>query len=170
MIFVNAFADGLDLVEVGFERVPPKRTGRAGCDPADFLKLYVHHDLNRIRSSRRLVAETHADDPGASAAATDLEGKIASIRKRRATLKADWETLEECGREQLSLTHPDSRLMKIAKGGAVGFNVQTAVEPKHNLITGSRCPARCPSLRAGSRRTRGRWSTGLESPVPNTCV
>ena len=34
-------------------------TGRPGYDPADLLKLYIYGYLNRIRSSRRLEAETH---------------------------------------------------------------------------------------------------------------
>ena len=57
--FIDAFVDGLDLVEAGFERVRPKRTGRPGYYPADLLKLYIYGYLNRIRSSRRLEAETH---------------------------------------------------------------------------------------------------------------
>ena len=56
--FIDAFVDGLDLIEAGFERVRPKRTGRPGYDPADLLKLYIYGYLNRIRSSRRLEAET----------------------------------------------------------------------------------------------------------------
>ena len=43
----------------GFIRVDPKRTGRPGYDPADLLKLYIYGYLNRVRSSRRLEAETH---------------------------------------------------------------------------------------------------------------
>jgi transposase len=39
--------------------VEPKSTGRPGYDPADLLKLYIYGYLNRIRSSRRLEAETH---------------------------------------------------------------------------------------------------------------
>jgi transposase len=39
--------------------VPPKATGRPGYDPADLLKLYIYGYLNRVRSSRRLEAETH---------------------------------------------------------------------------------------------------------------
>ena len=49
--FIDAFVDGLDLVEAGFERVQPKSTGRPGYDSADLLKC--------IRASRRLEAETH---------------------------------------------------------------------------------------------------------------
>ena len=227
---IDAFVDGLELVEAGFERLPSKGTGRPGYDPADLLKLYIYGYLNRIRSSRRLEVDTHrnleviwllrrlqpdfktiadfrrdnrdsfrqvlrdfvrlcreldlygrelvavdgtrikgvnnpsrnftraklegelkkaderldrylsqmdeadTDDPGTSAAATDLQEKIAAIRKRRATLRAHRETLKESGRGQLSLTAPDSRVMKTATGAVVGYNVQIAVDAKHNLI------------------------------------
>jgi len=57
--FIDAFVDGLDLDALGFKRVKPKGTGRPGYDPADMLKLYVYGYLNRVRSSRRLEAETH---------------------------------------------------------------------------------------------------------------
>jgi transposase len=56
--FVEAFVDQLDLQEAGFCRVEPKETGRPGYDPADLLKLYIYGYLNRVRSSRRLEAET----------------------------------------------------------------------------------------------------------------
>ncbi len=57
--FIEAFVDGLDLTAAGFIRVSAKRTGRPGYAPADLLKLYIYGYLNRVRSSRRLEAETH---------------------------------------------------------------------------------------------------------------
>lgn len=57
--FIDAFVDGLDLEAAGFGRVKPKATGRPGYNPADMLKLYIYGYLNRVRSSRRLEAETH---------------------------------------------------------------------------------------------------------------
>jgi transposase len=57
--FIEAFVDGLDLAAADFARVQPKETGRPGYAPRDLLKLYVYGYLSRIRSSRRLEAETH---------------------------------------------------------------------------------------------------------------
>src|ERR1700756_5652427 len=57
--FIEPFIEGLDLVAAGFARVQPKTTGRPGYAPADLLKLYIYGYLNRVRSSRRLEAETH---------------------------------------------------------------------------------------------------------------
>jgi transposase len=57
--FIEAFVDGLDLAALGFTGTVPKATGRPGYAPADLLKLYIYGYLNRVRSSRRLEAETH---------------------------------------------------------------------------------------------------------------
>ena len=57
--FIEAFVDGLDLAAAGFTRVDAKVTGRPGYAPTDLLKLYIYGYLNRVRSSRRLEAETH---------------------------------------------------------------------------------------------------------------
>ncbi|MHA6646251.1 IS1182 family transposase [Mesorhizobium sp. A623] len=57
--FIDAFVYGLDLASAGFGRVAPRATGRPGYNPADLLKLYIYGYLNRVRSSRRLEAETH---------------------------------------------------------------------------------------------------------------
>jgi transposase len=57
--FIDAFVEGLDLATAGFGRVTPNATGRPSYDPADLLKLYIYGYLNRVRSSRRLEAETH---------------------------------------------------------------------------------------------------------------
>ena len=57
--FIDAFVDGLDLAAAGFGHVEPKVTGRPAYAPADLLKLYIYGYLNRVRSSRRLEAETH---------------------------------------------------------------------------------------------------------------
>src|SRR5512133_1525248 len=57
--FIDVFVDGLDLAAAGFGRVTPKVTGRPAYAPGDLLKLYIYGYLNRVRSSRRLEAETH---------------------------------------------------------------------------------------------------------------
>jgi transposase len=57
--FIDAFVDGLDLAAAGFGRVAQKVTGRPAYAPGDLLKLYIYGYLNRVRSSRRLEAETH---------------------------------------------------------------------------------------------------------------
>jgi transposase len=55
---VDAFVEGLDLADLGFEGVAPAKTGRPSYHPAVLLKLYIYGYLNRIQSSRRLERET----------------------------------------------------------------------------------------------------------------
>ena len=54
---IRAYVDSLPMEELGFVRAVPAGTGRPGYDPRDILKLYIYGYLNRIRSSRRLMAE-----------------------------------------------------------------------------------------------------------------
>lgn len=56
---IDAFVDELDLAELGFSKVVAGEMGRPPYAPGDLLKLYVYGYLNRVRSSRRLEAETH---------------------------------------------------------------------------------------------------------------
>lgn len=56
---VDVFVDALDLVECGFERTEPARTGRPGYEPAVLLKLFIYGYLNRVPSSRRLEREAN---------------------------------------------------------------------------------------------------------------
>jgi len=54
---IDAFVEGLDLVELGFCKSIPAETGRPPYNPADLLKLYIWGYLNRTHSSRRLETE-----------------------------------------------------------------------------------------------------------------
>ena len=55
--FIDAFVDGLEMEELGFEGTAPKETGRPPYDPRDLLKLYIYGYLNRVRTGRRLERE-----------------------------------------------------------------------------------------------------------------
>ena len=229
--FIDAFVAGLDLEAAGFRRVRPQEKGRPGYDPADLLKLYIYGYLNRVRSSRRLEAETHRnlevmwlmrrlrpdfktiadfrrdnrsafrqvfrefvklcgeldlygreliavdgtrikavnnrdrnftqaklqrhlqsiderldryldqmseadahDTDGGTPVVANMREKIASLRERRKALEGHRRTLAESGEAQVSLTDPDSRAMHSGTGVGVGYNVQIAVDTKHNLI------------------------------------
>lgn len=57
--FIDCYIEKLDIQKMGFKRVEPERTGRPAYSTKDMLKLYVYANMNRIRSSRRIEAETH---------------------------------------------------------------------------------------------------------------
>ena len=55
---IDAFINGLNLIDLGFAGAELKDTGRPPYDPRDILKLYVYGYINRVRSSGRLEKET----------------------------------------------------------------------------------------------------------------
>jgi len=228
--FIEAFVDGLEMGELGFERAEPNERGRPGYDPRDMLKLYIYGYLNKQRSSRRLeteagrnlelmwllrklspdfktIADFRKDNTAAikkvfreflvicrklelfggqmlavdgskfrasnsrkrnySAAklraliekaderiegylkeldqqdiveeseaetAETLNKKIEELKKVREEYTEIEKKLEESGQSQISLTDPDSRLMRSVQGTHVCYNVQMAVDSKHKLI------------------------------------
>ncbi len=54
---IDAFVNKLDLIDVGFKNAIPAREGRPSYDPRYLLKLYIYGYFNKIRSSRKLMAE-----------------------------------------------------------------------------------------------------------------
>ena len=105
----------------------------------NFTRATLERDLQRIddRLERYLEQMNEADANEASGggnSVADLQDKIASIRKRKETLEGHRQTLDETGEAQLSLTDPDSRSMHSGTRVGVGYNVQIAVDSKHNLI------------------------------------
>jgi transposase len=70
------------------------------------------------------------------ARAEHLQAKIAELKERQLLYQAFQEQLLASGQEQLSLTDPDSRAMKLGKGRGteVCSNVQIAVDRKHKLV------------------------------------
>jgi transposase len=78
--------------------------------------------------------EQEATAPEPELTAAELKQKIASIGeylKQHEELLAE---MKESGEKQRSLTDPEARLMKTAKGMDVCYNVQLAVDSKHKLI------------------------------------
>src|SRR6266576_5126685 len=79
------------------------------------------------------ASEPDPDEPGPSAA--DLREKIETLQQRKAKYQALQEGLKESGAKQMSLTDADARSMVMHHGSTeVGYNVQTAVDEKHQLI------------------------------------
>ena len=55
---IAAYAGSLDMAALGFKYAETKETGRPPYAPESMLMLYLYGYLNRVRSSRRLHAET----------------------------------------------------------------------------------------------------------------
>jgi transposase len=79
------------------------------------------------------AAAPDPDEPGPSAA--ELGAKIAELQQRKTKYQALKQGMKMNGAKQVSLTDPDARSMVMHHGSTeVGYNVQTAVDEKHQLI------------------------------------
>jgi transposase len=76
--------------------------------------------------------ETESEEPELSAA--QLQEKIAGLERYLAEHEELERQLAASGESQVSLTDPEAKLMKTAKGSEVSYNVQTVVDSKHKLI------------------------------------
>jgi transposase len=63
-----------------------------------------------------------------------LRDKIAALKQQMQQLKEIETRMLAAPDQQISLTDPDARSMNARGSGIVGYNVQTAVEPKNHLI------------------------------------
>ena len=78
------------------------------------------------------VDETEKDvkEPSSS----ELKEKIDQLKKKKEKYHNLKTQLEQSDQTQISLTDPDSRMMKTSGGKDVAYNVQIAVDSKHKLI------------------------------------
>ena len=95
--------------------------------------------LERIDAQiEQYLAEVDAQDKAEEhqAGATDarLADKLKALRERRERYADLEKRMEESGETQVSLTDPNSRLMKSQGDMKVCFNAQIAVDAKHHLI------------------------------------
>jgi len=81
---IEAFADGLDLGDLGFSGVDPQATGRPSYHPSVLLKLYIYGYLNRVQSSRRLEREA-----GRNVEVMWLTGRLVPDHKTIADFRKD---------------------------------------------------------------------------------
>ena len=63
-----------------------------------------------------------------------LQDQISALKQQMRKLQVLNTQLQSAPDNQLSLTDPDARSMKMRDGGVVGYNVQTAVDAEHHLI------------------------------------
>ena len=90
------------------------------------IEARIEDYLGRLDTEDAATAELPAGPTRA-----ELQAKIATLQERRGGYQEFQKNLAETGQTEISLTDPDSRGQK--KVG-VGYNVQVAVDAKHDLI------------------------------------
>jgi transposase len=89
----------------------------------------------RIGAYLAVLDEADAGEGAAQSAVGDTRAALAVLRERRADVAQALGLMGAMKLSQVTLSDPDSRLMRQARGGSVvGYNVQIAVDDRHGLI------------------------------------
>jgi transposase len=81
-----------------------------------------------------LQAQDAAEEGQPGATDPQLQEKLKAFEERKQEYEGYLKQLQESGQSQLSLTDPESRLMKLHGDKKVCFNAQIAVDAQHHLI------------------------------------
>jgi transposase len=100
------------------------------------IEAYGNSLEDNDAAEAREPGKDRLDGPG-DGEGGDIGAKVAALMAKRSRAQGDLARLEESGETQLSLTDPDARLLVKSGQGVAGYNVQTAVDDKHNLIVAS---------------------------------
>jgi transposase len=105
----------------------------------NFTPAKMRRRLEQLEASidRYLGQLDRADQGGPGVTETNterLKEKVAVMKEEMQRLRTIQTRMTEAPDKQVSLTDPDARSMKTRGQGIVGYNVQTAVDPKHHLI------------------------------------
>ena len=105
---------------------------------AQRLKQAMHLLDEKISGYLKSLDAADRDDPDPDTpppSAADLRAKIATLQERKAKYQSLSAELKESGAKQVSLTDKDARAMIVHFNSTdVCYNVQTAVDEKHQLI------------------------------------
>jgi hypothetical protein len=161
---------GAELVAIDGSKFRAVNAKERNFTPAKLTKLLAQIDERVDASLKELDRQDTQEDRGTSggAVAEHLQAKIEALQQRKLLYEGFQAQLEASGAAQLSLTDPESRAMKLGKGGGIEvcYNVQTAVDSQHKLIIANdvtNATAHQERQAAGRRHNETRRSWPLES-------
>jgi transposase len=104
-----------------------------------FTKKQIEEQIQKLDESidqylKKLDSTDKEEEDREPITVDSLKEKIKLLEDKKVEYKKLKQEMESNGNEQISLTDPDSRLMKTRHGHDVCYNVQIAVTNKHKLI------------------------------------
>ena len=94
-----------------------------------------YHDKKINEYLKDLDQNDEQEDAQPRKSAEEIKDIVKKLKERRAKIEELEHTMKETGQTEISTTDPDARLMNNGKNALeVCYNVQTAVDDKHNLV------------------------------------
>lgn len=126
---------GAELVGIDGSKFRAVNAKARSFTPPELQALLKRIDARITEYLTALEAADRSDPaPTSAPSAASLRKKLADVTARQTEYRALLATLEETGASQVTLTDPDSRLMKTPQGPQVCYNAQIAVDAKHHLL------------------------------------
>ncbi len=125
---------GGELVAIDGSKFRAANSRKQNFNPTKLGRIIESIDERIAAYLAEMEQQDAAEPPVVKPSAEELRAKIEQLKGRRQFHQSLAEELKESGRQEVSLTDPDSRLMSVGQGLDVCYNVQTAVDSKHKLI------------------------------------
>lgn len=96
------------------------------------VQTQINEYMQALETNDRLIDNTE----NKQLSKAEIENAIANLKERLDKYDNQYKDLETKGLNELNLTDPDARTVKFGanQGTDLGYNIQTAVDDKHNLI------------------------------------
>ncbi len=125
---------GAELVAIDGSKFSASNSN-SRCFTTNKLKKLIKNIDDEIDSYLNdLDSEDEKEKEFNSPPADELKKKIEHLRKKKEKYQTLQSQIDQSGESQISLTDPDSRLMKTRRGKDVAYNVQIVTDAKHKLI------------------------------------
>lgn len=140
-VFVEFTRRAMASFELGFQSVDGTKVRASNAKDANFTISKLDDRIARLEDKTaeylRLLDEEDADDGivEGKLSRAELERKLNEATERLARYEGYRSKMETEGLSQLSLTDPDSKLMKTRGGFDVAYNAQAAVDSETHMIT-----------------------------------
>ena len=135
----NRFCQRLKLFSKSYISIDGSKFKAVNAKDRNFTLSKLDDRIARLDEHIKLYMEeldVLDEEEGRKLSKEELEHKVDVLQKRKDTYEGYRDQLEQSGEKQISLTDPDSRLMKANEGFCVGYNPQVAVDAESHLIAG----------------------------------
>ncbi|MGB8509874.1 MAG: IS1182 family transposase [Pyrinomonadaceae bacterium] len=125
---------GGELIAIDGSKFRAVNNRKRNFNPTKLARLIQSIDERIALYLARMGQQDEAELAVAKIHVEELRAKINQLKERKQFHQTLVDELKQSGRQEISLTDADSRLMSVGQGVDVCYNVQTAVDDKHKLI------------------------------------
>ena len=133
----NKFCIGLKLFSKSYISIDGSKFKAVNAKDNNLTLSKLDDRIKRLDEHIAIYMEeldAYDHEEGRKLSKDEIQRKLDVCKERKERYEGYRNQLEESGESQISLTDPDSRLMKANEGFCVGYNVQTAVDAESHMI------------------------------------